>query len=1160
MTLQFLRSMGQTDVEEKMIQTAKEWLKQDPQHRVFFIVPNYNKFEQEIQLLSGMKKGDSLFSTIATQVFSFNRLAWYFLQKEGKIPRNTLTEAGNAMVLRKVLTDLESQLIIFRGEINKVGFIEQLANFYQEMQLGNLTIADLVIDDQKTDAQLKLQDLQKIFAAYEKALVTHHVENTDPLALLTDYLTETKLPKALFIVSGFTRFNGKELAILQVLMTQSQLLVSLELDQKYTEARPDPLNLFYDAGSSYFQLLNSLPDRSQTPVKTDLVAHKNKTKFNDLADFWAGKKVTTDLNSKVQLRQFVTIAEEVRQVGDEIRRLIKEENYRYQDIQLLIRDVDQYRSSFETLFPQLEIPYYLDEDQSMAEHPLLEFLQALFLIDQTHYQIKDVIRLLRTELFVPLDWEADSWQGEQKKLREKIDQTENVALAYNFRGSYWTRKADWVFVDYDFEAGVYKEDQKIQAHSNEVRQLINQHLPNFFKKIKQASNGREAATVFYQFLETSGAKRQLLFWRDQEVNRGNLEKARNHEQTWQALMDLLDEYVLIYGDEVFDWQIFQEIFLAGLMNLNYGKIPTSIDQVRVNDLELARVGQAKITFALGLNDRDFPASFDDHGLLSPEERELLQEQLPAEKYLPETNSSKIMREPYVAYSVFLSATEKLYLSFAVVVADQVVAISPYLMRLSKNLKIPLKQIEPLNLKTQPPERVGTLRTMVTDLITLERLAQDKKAPLYEGWRRLEQLLQRDQAIGALATRVFNSLTATNLPKNLSETTALGLYGKEMYLSVSRIEDFYNCQFKYFANFGLKLKERTLYGLDAAGKGDFYHEALDSFFRLLKKKGLELNHLSDTERLTLAEEVLQEIYGEAKFAILSSSPRMNYIRYQLAKTIQKVSWGLLQQSRRTKFKTQQTEVIFGQIAGEKGLPGLVLPLNNGGYINLRGKIDRIDLIDTPEKEWFSVVDYKSSSRNFKLLDAFYGTALQLITYLDVAIEDFATDQQKEVKPAGAYYFHVKNPILKSNQEIEANTLNEFMYQGLFTKDPDLFEEMDPTIIGSGLVSQLFPIKESKGKIVPQRQKDNFFASEEIELLRRYNRQRIQQAGNQISSGELKLNPVMTDDKKRACAFCPFQSICEFDVMLENNQYKRFEKMKRQDILNQMEEALDDGENS
>lgn len=83
MPLQFLLGAGQNDATERMIQTARAWLEQNSENRVFFLVPNYNKFEQEIRLLAAMKQDDKAveFSTIRTQVFSFQRLAWYFCKR-----------------------------------------------------------------------------------------------------------------------------------------------------------------------------------------------------------------------------------------------------------------------------------------------------------------------------------------------------------------------------------------------------------------------------------------------------------------------------------------------------------------------------------------------------------------------------------------------------------------------------------------------------------------------------------------------------------------------------------------------------------------------------------------------------------------------------------------------------------------------------------------------------------------------------------------------------------------------------------------------------------------------------------------------------------------------------------------------------------------------
>ena len=182
MPLQFLLGAGQNDAKERMVQKAQAWLEQDPTNRVFFLVPNYNKFEQEISLLSAMKQNTKNveFSTIRTQVFSFQRLAWFFLQRDGQIPGNVLSEAGNAMILRKILHERREELTIFRGEVNKTGFIQQLVSFYQEMQIGNVTVEDLDENGNDIDQVLKLQDLKKVFAAYEEALLNYQVTNDDP--------------------------------------------------------------------------------------------------------------------------------------------------------------------------------------------------------------------------------------------------------------------------------------------------------------------------------------------------------------------------------------------------------------------------------------------------------------------------------------------------------------------------------------------------------------------------------------------------------------------------------------------------------------------------------------------------------------------------------------------------------------------------------------------------------------------------------------------------------------------------------------------------------------------------------------------------------------------------------------------------------------------
>lgn len=73
MSLQFILGNGKKDHRQVLIDEASAWLDQDASNQVFFLVPNYSKFEQEQEILAEMRRrsGKKTFSTTNVQVFSF---------------------------------------------------------------------------------------------------------------------------------------------------------------------------------------------------------------------------------------------------------------------------------------------------------------------------------------------------------------------------------------------------------------------------------------------------------------------------------------------------------------------------------------------------------------------------------------------------------------------------------------------------------------------------------------------------------------------------------------------------------------------------------------------------------------------------------------------------------------------------------------------------------------------------------------------------------------------------------------------------------------------------------------------------------------------------------------------------------------------------------
>ncbi len=1181
------------DLEEPLIQQAVNWLDQSANHEVFYLVPRHIEFEKEIDVLKKIRQmnRDTMIASTRLQIFNFDRLAWYYLRDTSYYSSKLLSEAGAAMLFRQVLLENEQELQIFQGEITKEGFIQQLFDFYQEIQDGNITIDELdtfltQLDKgaKEQELQIKLKDLALIFTKFEEKAKNYQFDTKKIVENLTKYLTNQNLSHVSFLISGFHQFTAKELELICLLIKKAgEVKISLPLDRSYTNSLPEPMDIFAETGTLYYQFYQ-FARTNRVPLFTDYVVNESSliptTGICQLENYWIAaqkqyfpKMQQQILDNCVQIWKGENVKEEILSVACEIRRLVAEEGYRYKDIQLITRDMACYENLLKPLLALYDIPIYLDHDQTMEQHPLVEWIQSFFAIYNYNYRYRDILRFLRTELFFPKEnqkWETiEQWQAACREWRNKVDITENVVLAYGYEGTYWSRKQDWSFIQYDFEEHKLENTKQIEEDSNEIRQQVQKYLPVCFKKLKKAKNGLEAAKIFHHFLIESGVKYQINQWRIQAIEAGNLEEAKNHEQVWTALMTLLDEYVEIYKNEPFFFETFQEIFTSGLAGINYSRIPATIDQVQVRLIDLTRAAAAKVIFAIGLTEEAFPKKIENKTLLSDEERQLTDLYLADDQFLANSTEKKIAQEPFIAYKMLVSATEKLYLTYHCTKdTKQEIKCSPYIRNIQQAFMLPIiekREGLPTDDEAISLTHIGTYPALIGELTRLKRQNQEIGEPVSGFWLAMEKALTRQPEISQTASFVFSSLGYTNNPENLTETFAEALYGKHIYTSISQMEAFHHCQFQYFLQFGLNLKERLLFQLTSAATGEFFHEALDQFFKLLIRQNKYLPDLTDEEVANFSDNVLTAVLDEPKFSILTSSNRMNYLRYQLSQTIKKVSWALKKQSQKSGFSTVQTEILFGQLAIQQGIPGLELALEKQGKISVRGKIDRVDQLITNDREvYLGVIDYKSSHRKFNITEVYYGLAMQMLTYLDVALMDAVQLVGKTAKPAGSFYLHVHNPTLSydTTGAIEQKLLKKYQYDGLLINDSELLNYLDKEL-EEKTSSTIFPIEASaKGIIKPGRKQENKFVTEmELQSLLKNNREKIKKAGNKIINGEIQMNPAYQGKERIACRFCQFKSICTFDTMLKENNYHKIATLSKKEVMERLSkegiECIDDG---
>lgn len=1179
MSLQFIIGPQTANKRQAYINDIKLIKDQKPHAKFFVIVPEHAKFEGEMTILNDLWQIDdtanvSFMGSINLQVFSFSRLAWYFMKDNKIYQHKQLSDAGMAMLLRKILLENRDELILFRKEVDKKGFIEQLITLFKEFFAGNITPADLehsILNEENSvkffDQKTKITELLFLYQLFVAELNKNDFVRYEMIQEeMVKEIYQNDLTDTYIYVDGYYHFSAREKEILLAFLEKAEKVsIVMDLDKGYPDAAPEMHHLFYVAGKTYHQLyqyarknkVKVLIDQVISPVTSTYAAP-----FIALDHYWAettsGRKTQQNLPAETEsLKQAIEVwscdnkQTEIFHVANEINRLVKDAGYRYRDFIILSRRVEDYETILKPLFNRAQLPVFYDKAEEMRHHPFTDFIDALFKIRMNYWRYPDIMRLLRTELMLPQS--SDSVQD----FRNLVDRTENILLAYGFEGNAWFNQEDW-------QAHVFKEDDQLTnndspdvfAEANQIKRFLQATLLPFYQKVKKIKTGREAATLLYTFLVENGVDKQIINWRDAAINDNRLEKARQQEQLWQTFNNILDEYVETLGDLPFDEETFHDILMTGYEAATYSIVPPTLDEVIFSSIDGARFQAKKIVFLIGVTQENLPRIHENKSLLTEEERELIQGTWndTANKHLNLSVSESTASEPYVGYLAFLAGTEKLYMTYPLSSDDskRMIRISPYVARIVTDLELSIQhRAANVTEAHQPVHFVGTKTQNIGQLVQLlrEQLMTKTKMPLL--WRHILSYLYKDPTIKDQLEHVFSSLKYKNIPAQLTPEIAEALYGKNLYLSVSQLESYYLDSYSHFLKYGLKLKERQKYELNNAGTGEFYHEALEYVVKEIRGR----RELNSHDLNAVTTNILEQLFGAYKYEILSSSNRMLFIREQLAETIQRMANVIGSQRNRTTFENIQTEAVFGVSSGKETLKGIQFPLKGGRSINIRGKIDRIDRVTASDKQFLSILDYKSSKHSFDFSEAYYGLAMQMITYLDVAMVNASQLVKGEAAPAGAFYLHIQNPFVKvlkepTETELAETLLANSKLKGLLVADKEITEQMDPNV-GEGESSLVLPFKYKKdgtfGKVA------DLVATDELELLIMNNRRRIMEAGEHILSGELHMNPVK-DKLFIPTVQGPYRAISQFDSTLKENRYRRIEKLDKETVLNRLREEL------
>lgn len=1151
MSLQLVVSHDTTLTNDYVMEKIKSELQKEPLGKpILYIVPEQMTFQQEYDLF----KDDEIKGSIRAQVVSFSRLAWRILQEVGGSTKQFISSTGTQMMLRKIVEQRTEPFNIFEKATDKLGFLTELDELITEFKRHQITPEHLELQLANTGENQslynKLTDLHYIYDHLNSLLQDQYIDGEDQLELLIQSIPETPLLEGTHIyIDGFHRFTPQELAVVEELLkVADRVTVTLVASEKAIKEPLDELDLFHQTKETYASLQQLVEDIEIEQDETIFLAGETdrKQSFVHLQQYFDERPTPAfnkTIEGQVLLAEAVHPRAELEGVIQEILRLIRHEGYRYRDIALFVRETDQYYDLIQTLFNDYNIPVFIDEKKTMLNHPLVEFIRSLFDVIESNWRYDALFRLLKTGFIEPSD-------EEYPLTLDAIDQLENYVLAYGIRNkSQWTQEDDWIYERFQgFTESVQTDAQKeTERKINRYRNQVVTILAPFDQAYRNCKTVYERTETLYLFLEQLNIPKQLEQKRIAYEDDGRLERAREEEQVWREIIGLFDELVEIIGDETSSMTNYRAIVEAGLEALEFAHVPPSMDHVIVGTIDHSRIGNKKCVFLVGVNEGAWPMKPNVDGMINEDEREFLQH---FGFELAASNRRVLLDDNFYMYLAFTTPHDFLWVSYVLsdhegktkTPSQMVYRMQEYFPELGEN-QLFLTDPEEL----EKAERFITTADKTRGPLTVQLSRYLRGYKIEDVWWGVLNWYIEHEAKHDTTYRTLQSLFYKNKAVNLQKETVEKLIPEKVYASVSRMEMLHRCSYQHFLSYTLNLQERRTYTLEAPDIGELFHEALKSITEQLQNEGKDFKDLSKSDSQKYAEQSLDSLGHILQHHVLSSSNRYRYIKRKLEQVIAQATYILSEQARASGFAPVGIELGFGF---DRGLEPIRIPLPHGRELILRGRIDRVDKAEQADHLYLRIIDYKSSSQVLSLEEVYYGLALQMLTYLHVVLLQSAKWLGMNASPAGVLYFHVHDALLRNadsidEEQIEAEIFKQYKMNGLILDDPEVAVLMDEQLASgrSDIVPAAFK-KDGDFTAYSKVQDEATFTT-----LRSYINMLLERAGFYIVSGNVEINPF-ENNQGNACRFCPYKSVCQFDPVLRENNYRRLPSLRDDEAIKRM----------
>ena len=967
-----------------------------------------------------------------------------------------LSEAASSVLIKETSDELELKYFAAYSNGIPFGTLDKIKNVISEYKRHGISPEKLLSESEKLEGseKLKASDIALIYSSYSekcRKLSAYEIGDIYSDVISISYSQFDHAFSGLFpnvnsiIIDGFDEFTNLEIEIIEKLNQVVKSNMAISFDYAIENE-----NLFSHLSQIYIRLTQlGFNEFKQNIIEKDF-------KFREKLKNGLFTKIDSkncEFKDKIIRVNAKNRNEEIDTTAKIIKELIIEKKVLPENICVVFNIVGNYSSKVRDIFKKYGIPLNLTDRISLKSSPPVIASISLLELIEGDYHYNDLFRIL-TNGFIKI---------------ENVDLNNLISIANELKITLG--KSNWEQVISDAKK-LLKYDERISIKDQDsILQNYNKALMDI-KRIDSALIPLKKKNTIDEFLQNFSKVLLNLKLPCTVLDDGNGQE-EEHIKALTVLLKTLNEVLLLVkreseNDKKYPLSFYTEQIrtICNWARFNvkeksdYGVLVTSLNEIRGLNFDYLFLG--------GLCDGDFPTKYSPEIFFSGSFRK--------QEEIHQTE------EKYHFYQTLCSWKEQLYISVPKYDKDSELVESTFITDLENVFETTEYNIAEINKIFSKEELLIEFGQNENNEILLNEISKAgidsnsilKKNKIRE--LRTKNYLYEDNYNG------FINSKSENITKFLDEIS-------QREFSISQLETFAKCPFKYFAERVLKIKpiEEPTEEIEPLELGNILHSILYDFYKKVIDENIPLNY-EGSDEFNYLKKIIFEIAENKITALNLNSPLAFFEKEKIFGIEGKKELSILykflisETEDASSFTPKFFENSFGNVASRKNNFNKNVEI---GDVKLRGTIDRID-VDVNEAQ-FNIIDYKLKGKRPTVQELFDGLSLQLPVYLIAGKQ-----------------------ILTESENIDYNA-NDMIIYSLNFKD-EKFGKFPINLKGRGKMS----LEEKK------------LLNEE---LLNSTKDKVLQYHEKIKRGNFHLSQLENREEK-VCNYCDFNSFCRVKEVFES----------------------------